>query len=63
MNEAAERTAVRPTRSGSFVAWAARSDVMTVALVLLLALAAVVRILLTRKFPAPWIMGDVSSEA
>jgi hypothetical protein len=51
-------TEVRPTRAALLRGWVARTDVVTVAFVLLLALAAAVRIFLAREFPAPWIMGD-----
>ena len=58
MDGAVERTEVQPTRVASFGGWAARTEVVTAAFVLLLAVTAVVRILLTREIPAPWIMGD-----
>jgi hypothetical protein len=58
MDGAVEQTQVRPTRVAAFGGWAARTEVVTAAFVLLLAVTAVVRILVTREFPAPWIMGD-----
>jgi hypothetical protein len=57
MDEAAERTDVR-ARAGSYADWAARPHVVTLAFVVMLGIAVLVRLLLTRSFPAPWIMGD-----
>jgi len=58
MDEAAERTDVRRARAGSYADWAARPHVVTLAFVVMLGIAVLVRLLLTRSFPAPWIMGD-----
>ena len=58
MDEAAERTDVRRARAGSYADSAARPHAITVAFVLMLGIALLVRLLLTRSFPAPWIMGD-----
>jgi hypothetical protein len=58
MDEAAERTDVRRARAGSYADWAARPHVATLAFVVMLGIAVLVRLLLTRSFPAPWIMGD-----
>ena len=58
MDEAAERTDVRRARAGSYADWAARPHVVTLAFVVMLGMAVLVRLLLTRSFPAPWIMGD-----
>ena len=57
MDEAAERTDVRAP-AGSYADWAARPHVVTLAFVVMLGIAVLVRLLLTRSFPAPWIMGD-----
>jgi hypothetical protein len=57
MDEAVERTEV-PTRAGSLAGWTERRHAVTAAFVVMLGIAALVRILLTRSFPAPWIMGD-----
>jgi hypothetical protein len=58
MDEAAERTDVRRARAGSYADWAARPHAITLAFVAMLGIAVLVRLLLTRSFPAPWIMGD-----
>ena len=58
MDEAAERTDVRRARAGSYADWAARPHVITLVFVVMLGIAVLVRLLLTRSFPAPWIMGD-----
>src|SRR4029450_3671067 len=58
MSEAVERTDVGRTRAGAFARWAERPHAITAPLVLMLGIAAVVRLLLTRSIPAPWIMGD-----
>ena len=57
MDEAVERTEV-PTRAGSLAGWTERRHAVTAAFVVMLGIAALVRILLTRSIPAPWIMGD-----
>jgi len=58
MDEAAERTDIRRARAGSYADWAARPHVITLAFAVMLGIAVLVRLLLTRSFPAPWIMGD-----
>src|SRR5262245_29164383 len=58
MAEAVERTNVPEARSGPFAGWAERRHAITIGFVLMLGIAAVVRILLTRQIPAPWILGD-----
>ena len=58
MAEAVERTDVREARSGAYAGWAERRHALTIAFVLMLGIAALVRILLTRQIPAPWILGD-----
>jgi hypothetical protein len=58
MDEAAERTDVRRAHAGSYADWAARPLAITLALVVMIGIAVLVRLLLTRRFPAPWIMGD-----
>jgi hypothetical protein len=58
MHEAAERTDVRRAHPRSYADWAARPHVITLAFVVLLGIAVLVRLLLTRSFPAPWVMGD-----
>ena len=58
MDEAAERTDIRRARAGSYADWAARPHVIALAFVVMLGIAVLVRLLLTRSFPAPWIMGD-----
>src|SRR5215204_1803322 len=58
MDEAAERTDIRRARAGSYADWAARPHVLTLAFAVMLGIAVLVRLLLTRSFPAPWIMGD-----
>jgi hypothetical protein len=58
MDEAAERTDVRRARAGSYADWAARPHVITLVFVVMLGIAVLVRLLLTRRVPAPWIMGD-----
>ena len=58
MDEAAERTDVRRARAGSYADWAARPHAVTLAFVVMLGIAVLVRLFLTRSFPAPWIMGD-----
>jgi len=58
MAEAVERTDVGQERSRPLADWTQRPHAVTVAFVVLLAVAALVRLLLTRSLPAPWIMGD-----
>lgn len=58
MNEAVERTDVGQTRAATFTSWVERRHAVTAAFVVMLGMAALVRILLTRSMPAPWIMGD-----
>src|SRR5580765_2279959 len=58
MSKAVERTDVGRTRAGAFARWAERPHAVTAAFVVILAIAALVRILLTRSIHAPWIMGD-----
>jgi hypothetical protein len=58
MDEAAERTDIRRARAGSYADWAARPHAITLAFVVMLGIAVLVRLVLTRSFPAPWIMGD-----
>jgi hypothetical protein len=58
MNEAAERTDVGQTRAATFAGWTERRHALTAAFVVMLGIAALVRILLTRSIPAPWIFGD-----
>ena len=58
MDEAAPRTDIRRARAGAYADWAARPHVVTLAFVVMLGIAVLVRLLLTRSFPAPWIMGD-----
>ena len=58
MAEAVERTDVGRARSRSLAGWTERPHAVTVAFVILVGVAALVRLLLTRSFPAPWIMGD-----
>src|SRR5689334_14432455 len=58
MAEAVERTDVAQGRSRPLAAWTERPHAVTIAFVILLGLAALVRLLLTRSLLAPWIMGD-----
>jgi hypothetical protein len=58
MDEAAERTDAQRARAGSYADRVARPDVITLAFVVMLGIAVLVRLLLARRFPAPWIMGD-----
>jgi hypothetical protein len=58
MAEAVERTDVPEARSGAYAGWAERRYAITVGFVLMLGIAALVRMLLTRQIPAPWILGD-----
>jgi len=58
MGEAVEQTDVGQTRAATFAGWAERRHAVTAAFVVILAIAALVRILLTRSIHAPWIMGD-----
>jgi hypothetical protein len=58
MNEAVERTDVGRTPTGSYADSTVRRHATTIGFVLMLAVAVLVRSLLTRQIPAPWIMGD-----
>src|SRR5262245_14937914 len=58
MAEAVERTDVGQERSRTLADWTERPHAVTVAFVVLVAIAALVRLLLTRSLAAPWIMGD-----
>ena len=58
MDEAVERTDVGRTPTGGYAGLAARRHAITIGFVLMLGVAALVRILLTRQIPAPWVMGD-----
>jgi hypothetical protein len=58
MDEAVERADIGRTPTGAYAGSAVRRHAITIAFVLMLAIAALVRVLLTRQFPAPWILGD-----
>lgn len=58
MTEAVERTEVGQARASERVGWAERPHAVTAAFVVMLGIALLVRMLLTRSIPAPWIMGD-----
>jgi hypothetical protein len=58
MDEAVERTDVGQTHAATFAGRAERRHAVTAAFVVMLGIVALVRILLTRSIPAPWIMGD-----
>jgi hypothetical protein len=58
MGEVAERTNVGQTRSRPLARWTDRRHAVTVAFLVMVGVVALVRILLTRSLPAPWILGD-----
>ena len=58
MDEAVERTDVGRTPTGAYAGSAARRHAITIGFVLMLGVAVLVRLLLTRQIPAPWILGD-----
>lgn len=58
MDETVERTDLGRTPTGAYAGWAARRHAITIGFVLMLGVAVLVRILLTRQIPAPWVMGD-----
>jgi Dolichyl-phosphate-mannose-protein mannosyltransferase len=58
MDEAVESTEARPERAGSGAAWATRTDVLTIALVVFVLVLVAIRIWVSRKIVTPWIMSD-----
>ena len=58
MDEAVERTEVGRAPTDSSADTAVRRHATTIGFLLMLAIAVLVRSLLTRQIPAPWIMGD-----
>ena len=58
MTASTERTDVGRARSSTLAGWAERPHAVTAALVVMLGVVLLVRALLVRSIPAPWIMGD-----
>src|SRR6476660_8003038 len=58
MDEAVEPTDIGHRPTGAYADSVVRRHATTIGLVLMLGVALLVRLLLTRQIPAPWIMGD-----